>query len=175
MVIFLIFNAYIFILILDNYDLLFGYLNISILTYIICFFLSFVDLYKKKEKRLEHKKLNAIMYVRYNTRLKEQSIQRKQNVDPILVEEIDFDDEWIIEKEAPLLLFDASWLEDEELFNVDVTRIASSKGKEIQAPSVNIVSSHSYKRKQDEFASKDYKIKVIKLIELNHKLVIFYT
>ncbi|RVW51375.1 hypothetical protein CK203_094750 [Vitis vinifera] len=95
------------------------------------------------------------MYVRYNTRLKEQSIQRKQNVDLILVEEIDFDDEWIIEKEAPLLLFVASWLEDEELFNVDVTGIASSKGKEIQAPSVNIVSSHSYKRKHDEFASKD--------------------
>ncbi|RVW43014.1 hypothetical protein CK203_090073 [Vitis vinifera] len=40
---------------------------------------------------------------RYNTRLRERSLQRKQNVDPILVEEIDSDDEWIAEKEDPLL------------------------------------------------------------------------
>ncbi|RVW88165.1 hypothetical protein CK203_042861 [Vitis vinifera] len=31
------------------------------------------------------------------------SLQRKQNVDPILVEEIDLDDEWIAEKEDPFL------------------------------------------------------------------------
>ncbi|RVW92107.1 hypothetical protein CK203_037045 [Vitis vinifera] len=40
---------------------------------------------------------------RYNTRLRERSLQRKQNVDLILVEEIDSDDEWIAEKEDPLL------------------------------------------------------------------------
>ncbi|RVW70587.1 hypothetical protein CK203_060636 [Vitis vinifera] len=43
----------------------------------------------------------------------------RQNVDPILVEEIDSDDEWIVEKEDLLLPHDAIWLEDDELFNVD--------------------------------------------------------
>ena len=66
------------------------------------------------------------MYVRYNTRLKEQNLQRRQNVDPILVEEIDLNDEWITEKEDLLLPHDAIWLEDDKLFNVDVIRILSS-------------------------------------------------
>ena len=114
--------------------------------------------------------------MKYNARLRELSIQRKQNVYSILVEARDgFDDERITEKEAPLLRFDFSWLEDEEIFNVDVSRIVLQKGKEIQAPSFNIVSSHSYKRKHDEFSHKYYKIKVINLIEFNHEPVIFYT
>ena len=93
------------------------------------------------------------MYVRYNTRLKEQNLQRRQNVDPILVEEIDLNDEWITEKEDPLLPRDAIWLEDDKLFNVDVIRILSSQGEEIRTPSTNIVSS-DIKRKHDDFASK---------------------
>ena len=67
------------------------------------------------------------MYVKYNTRLREWSLQRKQNVDPILVDEIDSDDEWIVEKKAPLLPLDLCWLEDNELFNVDAIRAVSSK------------------------------------------------
>ena len=63
------------------------------------------------------------MYVRYNTRLRK---RRKQNVDPILVDEIDLNDEWIAEKEDLLLPLDLCWLEDNELFNVDVIRIVSS-------------------------------------------------
>ena len=31
----------------------------------------------------------STVYVRYNTRLREQSLQRRQNLDPILVEDID--------------------------------------------------------------------------------------
>ena len=42
--------------------------------------------------------LNALVYVRYNTRLREQSLQKNQNIDPIMVEEIDSNDEWIAEK-----------------------------------------------------------------------------
>ena len=65
--------------------------------------------------------------MRYNTRLRERNLQRKQNVDPILVDEIDLDDEWIAEKEDPLLPLDLCWLEDNELFNVDVIKIVSSQ------------------------------------------------
>ena len=44
--------------------------------------------------------LNALVYVRYNTRLREQSLQKNQNIDPIMVEEIDSNDEWIAEKKS---------------------------------------------------------------------------
>ncbi|RVW73316.1 hypothetical protein CK203_050419 [Vitis vinifera] len=90
---------------------------------------------------------------RYNTRLRERSLQRKQNVDPILVEEIDSDDEWIAEKEDPLLPLDLCWLQDNELFNVDAIRVVSSNSQETQASSDHMVSSHSYKRKHNEVPS----------------------
>ena len=64
--------------------------------------------------------------MRYNTRLRERNLQRKQNVDLILVDEIDSDDEYIVEKEDPLISLYLCWLEDNELFNVDVIRIMSS-------------------------------------------------
>ncbi|RVX03563.1 hypothetical protein CK203_027947 [Vitis vinifera] len=81
--------------------------------------------------------------VRHNTRLREQSLQRKQNVDPILVEEIDSDDEWIAEKEDPLLPLDLCWLQDNELFSVDAIRVVSPNSQETQASSDHMVSSHS--------------------------------
>ncbi|WJZ93156.1 hypothetical protein VitviT2T_012116 [Vitis vinifera] len=108
---------------------------------------------KKKKNRLEHQRLNALVYVRYNTRLRERSLQRKQNVDPILVEEIDSDDEWIAEKEDPLLPLDLCWLQDNELFNVDAIKVVSSNSQETQASSDHMVSSHSYKRKHNEVPS----------------------
>ena len=60
--------------------------------------------------------------MRYNTRLREQSLKRRKNVDLILVEEIDLDYEWIAEKEESLLPHDAIWLEDDEVFKVDAIR-----------------------------------------------------
>ncbi|KAL6344305.1 hypothetical protein AAG906_037876 [Vitis piasezkii] len=130
---------------------------------------------KKKKKRLEHQRLNALVYVRYNTRLRERSLQRKQNVDPILVEEIDSDDEWIAEKEDPLLPLDLCWLQDNELFSVDTIRIVSSNSQEIEASSDHMVSSHSYKRKHNEVPSKYSKIEVINLIKFNKKTYNIYT
>ena len=127
--------------------------------------LLFVDPYKKKRNRLEHQRLNALVYVRYNTRLRERSLQRKQNVDPILVEEIDSDDEWIAEKEDLLLPLDLYWLQDNELFSVDAIRVVSSNSQETQASSDHMVSSHSYKRKHNEVPSKYLRIEVINLIK----------
>ena len=83
------------------------YFNVSELYFILTHkFVSFIICRSVQKKRLEHQRLNALVYVRYNTRLRERSLQRKQNVDPILVEEIDSDDEWIAKKEDPLLLLD---------------------------------------------------------------------
>ncbi|RVW94954.1 hypothetical protein CK203_040097 [Vitis vinifera] len=86
-------------------------------------------------------------------RLREQSLQRKQNVDPILVEEIDSDDEWIVKKEDPLLPLDLCSLQDNELFSVDAIRVVSSNSQETRASSDHMVSSHSYKRKHNEVPS----------------------
>ena len=72
------------------------------------------------------------MYVRYNTRLREISLQRKQNVDSILVDEIDLDDEWIAKKEDPLFLLDLCWLEDNKLFNIDAIKLCRPKTKRLK-------------------------------------------
>ena len=107
--------------------------------------------------------------------MRQQSLQRKQNVDPILVEEIDSDDEWIAEKEDPLLPLDLCLLQDNELFNVETIRVVSSNSQETQASSDHMVSSHSYKRKHNEVPSKYSKIEVINLIKFNKKTYNIYT
>ena len=93
------------------------------------------------------------MYVRYNTRLRVKSTKEIKCWSNF-VDEIDSDDAWIMEEEGPFLPLDLCWLEDNELFNVDAIRIVSSQDQETQVSSDNMVSSHSNKRKQDEFASK---------------------
>ena len=94
------------------------------------------------------------MYVRYNTRLRERSLQRKQNFDPILLDGLDFNDEWIVEKENPLLLLDICWLEDNKLFNTDAIRVMSSNED-------NMVSLHNPTKgsMHNELASKYSKLK----------------
>ncbi|XP_038685775.1 uncharacterized protein LOC119985556 [Tripterygium wilfordii] len=86
---------------------------------------TFEAIHIKKRNRLDHQRLNALVYVMYNTRLRERSIRRKLNIDPILVEEIESDDEWIAEKEDHVLPVDTSWIDDEQLFNVDAIRSLS--------------------------------------------------
>ena len=77
--------------------------------------------------------------------MREQSLQRKQNVDQILVEEIDSDDERIAEKEDLLLPLDLCWLQDNELFSVDAIRAVSSNSQETETSSDHMVSSHPTK------------------------------
>lgn len=85
-----------------------------------------MHIHTKKRNRLEHKKLNALVYVKYNTRLRERSIQRRQNVDSFFVNEADSDDEWITEKEDPVLPEDPSWFDnDTNMFSVDAVRTMS--------------------------------------------------
>ncbi|XP_028094883.1 uncharacterized protein LOC114294889 [Camellia sinensis] len=79
-------------------------------------------IHTQKRNRLEHKRLNALVYVKYNTKLRERSIKRRQNIDPILIDEIDLDDEWIVEKEDHVLPLDTSWLDEEELFDTEAIR-----------------------------------------------------
>ncbi|XP_057971302.1 uncharacterized protein LOC131160033 [Malania oleifera] len=81
---------------------------------------TFEQIHMKKRNRLEHKRLNALVYVKYNTKLREIATRRRQNYDPILVPEVASDDEWITEKEEPILPKDTSWVDD--VLDVDAVR-----------------------------------------------------
>ncbi|CAL8162039.1 unnamed protein product [Prunus armeniaca] len=81
-----------------------------------------IRIHIKKRKRLEHQKLNALLYVKYNMALRERSIRRRSKIYPILVNEIESDDEWIAEIEEPILPTDLTWLNSQELYDVDVIR-----------------------------------------------------
>ncbi|XP_042400692.1 uncharacterized protein LOC121990654 [Zingiber officinale] len=80
---------------------------------------TFESIHTKKRNRLEHAKLNALVFVKYNFKLRERSIRRRDKIDPIVVDEINSDDEWITEKEGPVLPVTTKWLEDDELFESD--------------------------------------------------------
>ncbi|KAL6491726.1 Serine/threonine protein phosphatase 2A 55 kDa regulatory subunit B beta isoform [Orobanche gracilis] len=77
---------------------------------------TFESIHTKKRNRLEHQRLNALVFVKYNFKLRERSIRRRDKIDPIVVDEIDSDDEWITEKEDPVLPEGSRWLENDELF-----------------------------------------------------------
>ncbi|XP_042466280.1 uncharacterized protein LOC122048825 [Zingiber officinale] len=66
-------------------------------------------IHTKKRNILEHAKLNALVFVKYNFKLRERSIRRRDKIDPIVVDEINSDDEWITEKEGPVLLVTTKW------------------------------------------------------------------
>lgn len=80
-------------------------------------------MHAKKRNRLEHKRLHSLVYVKYNTALRQREIMRRRKMDPIVVQEIESDDEWIAESENPALPSDPSWLEEEEDRFLDVDAI----------------------------------------------------
>ncbi|XP_031496388.1 uncharacterized protein LOC116261699 isoform X4 [Nymphaea colorata] len=86
---------------------------------------TFSMVHTKKRNRLEQERLNALVFVMYNLKLKERDTRRKSMGDPLCLDNIDSDDEWIVEKEDPV--FPPSSLEDSWLdltFNVDDINIA---------------------------------------------------
>ncbi|KAL6587898.1 hypothetical protein OROMI_000876 [Orobanche minor] len=75
------------------------------------------SIHTKKRNRLEHQRLNALLYVKCNFKLRERSIKKRDKIDSIVVDEIDSDDEWITGKEDPVLPEGSRWLENAELFS----------------------------------------------------------
>ncbi|RXH83426.1 hypothetical protein DVH24_005679 [Malus domestica] len=71
---------------------------------------TFSIIHTKRWNRLEHKRL-------YN-----REVRKGEKYDPIVVEEIASDDEWIIEIEDPSIPEDPTWLEDKLLYNVEAVR-----------------------------------------------------
>ncbi|XP_057954145.1 uncharacterized protein LOC131148466 [Malania oleifera] len=121
---------------------------------------TFEQIHTKKRNILEDKRLNGLVYVKYNTKLRERAIRRRQNYDPILVSEVASDDEWITEKEEPILPKDTSWFDDENLLDVDAIRalpVVPFEGDDVQATQAS-GSSHSNlpsKRKNSDYCTQD--------------------
>ncbi|XP_058105312.1 uncharacterized protein LOC131248850 [Magnolia sinica] len=104
---------------------------------------TFEQIHTKKRNRLEQQKLNSLVYVMYNMKLRERSMKRRAAMDPILVDHIESDDEWIAEKEGPVLPTDPSWLEDQNMaFDISaITTIPESDDPvDSNAPSTSNIS-----------------------------------
>ncbi|XP_058099771.1 uncharacterized protein LOC131244134 [Magnolia sinica] len=104
---------------------------------------TFEQIHTKKRNRLEQQKLNSLVYVMYNMKLRERSMKRRATMDPILVDHIESNDEWITEKESPILPIDLLWLEDQNMaFDISViTTIPESDDPvDSNAPSTSNIS-----------------------------------
>nr|XP_023900900.1 uncharacterized protein LOC112012749 [Quercus suber] len=94
---------------------------------------TFEYVHSKKRNRLEHKRVNDLVFVHYNLRLRERNIQRnKYALDPISLDNIDLMGDWVAEEPALLNPDDINWdclnepvgmvnvEEDAELETIDV-------------------------------------------------------
>lgn len=80
-------------------------------------------MHTKGRNHLEQDKLNALVFVMYYMKLNERQTKKRQVEDPLIVEHIDSDDEWVIEKEdldLPTTLV-GTWLDSNlDIGNIDV-------------------------------------------------------
>ncbi|XP_057452499.1 uncharacterized protein LOC130744326 [Lotus japonicus] len=72
----------------------------------------FERIHTKRRNRLEHKRLNDLVYVTYNLRLKNRLVHNKKAYDPIDYESIDNLDFWVAEEEETTPEFDADDIDD---------------------------------------------------------------
>ncbi|XP_059643117.1 uncharacterized protein LOC132284985 [Cornus florida] len=54
--------------------------------------------------------MNDLVFVMYNIKLKERNLKRQAVIEPIIFEDVSSDDEWITEKEDPVLPTKTKWL-----------------------------------------------------------------
>ncbi|XP_042454226.1 uncharacterized protein LOC122038507 [Zingiber officinale] len=70
----------------------------------------FEFIHSKKRNRLEHKRLNDLVFVRYNLKLRERNLSKtKSSLDPISLDNIDLLEDWISEEPSLLDGEDLSW------------------------------------------------------------------
>ncbi|KAG4399713.1 hypothetical protein AAZX31_08G274000 [Glycine max] len=63
----------------------------------------FEHIHSNKRNRLEHQKLNDLVYVRYNLKLQQRNPLRLQNYDPINFETLDDHSNWVVKESPPFL------------------------------------------------------------------------
>nr|XP_033508765.1 uncharacterized protein LOC117273681 [Nicotiana tomentosiformis] len=81
----------------------------------------FEHIHSKKRNRLEHKRLNDIVYVKYNRALRTR-FDLRNIIDPISLDHIDYCNEWLVGKMG--VNFEA---ENELMFGGDVARASGSE------------------------------------------------
>ncbi|XP_061361535.1 uncharacterized protein LOC133305351 [Gastrolobium bilobum] len=64
---------------------------------------AFEHIHSNKRNRLEHQKLNDLVYVRYNLRLAQRNRLKNQNYDPINFETFEDHSNWVLEDSPPYL------------------------------------------------------------------------
>ncbi|RWR88638.1 hypothetical protein CKAN_01766500 [Cinnamomum micranthum f. kanehirae] len=79
---------------------------------------TFEQIHSKRRNRLEQQRLNSLVFVKYNLNLqvRQNKRERDQALDPICLSDMESDDEWITEKEDPVLDNDMSWMDLGECF-----------------------------------------------------------
>jgi hAT family C-terminal dimerisation region len=95
----------------------------------------FQHIHSKRRARMEHERLNNLVFIKYNIKLERRQREREKqgdHYDPISLSDMESDDEWITEKEAPTLANEASdfsWMEISDCLREDEGGSGSCKKK----------------------------------------------
>ncbi|KAF1894696.1 hypothetical protein Lal_00020988, partial [Lupinus albus] len=81
---------------------------------------AFEHIHTNKRNRLEHKKLNDLVFVRYNLRLQQKSHLRHQNYDPINLEIFEDHSHFILEESPPFLTVEEIEALRNDLANISI-------------------------------------------------------
>ncbi|XP_027177656.1 uncharacterized protein LOC113776795 [Coffea eugenioides] len=71
---------------------------------------AFELVHSKRRNRLAQKRMNDLVFVMYNLKLRERQRQRQRVIEEIPFENLPSDDEWVTERENPTLPKENSWL-----------------------------------------------------------------
>ena len=70
----------------------------------------FERIHTKKRNRLEQKRLNDLVFVQYNLRLRRnQLLNKRPDTDPIVLEDVDPTSDWVVEAQSPEFDIDYDW------------------------------------------------------------------
>ena len=62
----------------------------------------FERIHTKKRNRLEHERLNDLVFVQYNLRLRRnQLLNKRPDTDPIMLDDVDPTSDWVVETHPP--------------------------------------------------------------------------
>ncbi|PNX60298.1 hypothetical protein L195_g051854, partial [Trifolium pratense] len=87
----------------------------------------FEHIHSKKRNRLEHQKLNDLVFVRYNLRLQNRN-QKKQNYDPINFETLGDHSDWVLEDSPPFLTIEEVEALRTELASMTIEPVSNDIG-----------------------------------------------
>jgi hypothetical protein len=115
----------------------------------------FEHIHTKKHNRLEHERLEKLVFIYYNLQMLTKQLQPK-DLDPILLDKIDLVSDWVLEDESPA--DDLSWLDEEtqDLSSVPFSQMETPNTPAsqllFQSSDVGTSSSRAYSRRSRSHA-----------------------